>query len=264
MKYYLISVIIIAELTDWPDTTFIPGKYVMRTGKYDLKEIGSHFRIYGDFLYGTNYGSGHINDTFVATYNQAGTNVNYIHQHINNNIFKNVPALMDNIQRVTNHLRNKLIAINSRDLSRRVLTLVLSKENKPYHFDTEGNYWRTYWFIEKAHTYDITHNEQQAFQAARALGQFQRYLIDLPEPRLHETIPNFHNTPIRFAALEEAINQDTCNRAAKAQEEIEFASRYKSIAGKLIDLQKQDKISERITHNDTKLLQNEFLKKFCH
>jgi len=70
---------------------------------------------------------------------------------------------------------------------------------------------------------------------------------------LHETIPNFHNTPARFTALEEAISRDTFNRAAKAREEIEFAFRFKSMVGRLTDLQRQGKLSERVTHNDTKI-----------
>ncbi|MDH5405476.1 MAG: aminoglycoside phosphotransferase family protein [Candidatus Aminicenantes bacterium] len=225
----------------------------MKTKIHDLREIGSHFQICGDFVSGIAYGPGHINDTFAVTYNQAGTLVRYIHQRINHLIFKNVPALMENIHRVTNHLRSKFAALNCQHLSRRALTLVLTKDGKSYHVDGEGNYWRTYLFIEKAHTYDIIQNEQQAFQAARVLGQFQRYLADLPAPRLHETIPNFHNTPARFAALEEAINRDKFNRAESAREEIELSFRFKSIVGRLIDLQRQGKLPERVTHNDTKL-----------
>lgn len=225
----------------------------MKTKAYDLREIGSNFQIYGDFVSGATYGAGHINDTFAVTYNQAGTPARFIHQRVNHQIFKDVPALMDNIHRITEHLRSKLAAQNSQNLSRQVMTLVLTKNDKSYHLDAEGNYWRTYLFIEKAHTYDIIRHEQQAFQAARVLGQFQRHLADLPPPRLHETIPNFHNTPARFTALEEAISRDTFNRAAKAREEIEFAFRFKSMVGRLTDLQRQGKLSERVTHNDTKI-----------
>ena len=225
----------------------------MKTKTYDLREIGSHFQIYGDYLSGVSYGAGHINDTFAVTYNQAGTPIRYIHQRVNHQIFKDVPGLMENIHRVTEHLKSKLAALNSQDLSRRAMTLVLTKNDKPYHLDAEGNYWRTYFFIEKAHTYDIIHHKEQAFQAARVLGQFQRHLADLPAPRLHETIPNFHHTPARFGALQEAINQDSLNRAAKARKEIDIAFRFKSIVGRLIDLQRQRKLPERVTHNDTKI-----------
>jgi hypothetical protein len=220
---------------------------------YDLKKIGSNFLIYGDFVSGIPFGPGHINSTFAVTYNQRGTQVRYILQRINKKVFKDVPALMSNIYRVTNHLREKLRALDYQDISRRVLTLILTKGGKTYHVDDKDNFWRSYFFIEKARAYNIIRNEQHAFQAARMLGQFHRYLEDLPPPKLHEIIPDFHNTPARFAALEEAISRDTANRAEKAKKEIAFAFRFKPIVRRLIDLYDQEKIPERVTHNDTKL-----------
>ena len=49
---------------------------------------------------------------------------------------------------------------------------------------------------------------EQAFQAAKAFGRFQQMLVNLPAPRLHDTIPDFHHTPKRFMALEQAIALD--------------------------------------------------------
>ncbi len=225
----------------------------METSHYDLKKISSNFLIYGDFVSGIPFGPGHINSTFAVTYNQGETQARYILQRINNKVFTDVPALMSNIHRVTNHLREKLRALDYQDISRRVLTLILTKDGKTYHVDSEGNFWRSYLFIEKGHAYNIIRNEQHAFQAARMLGQFHRHLEDLPQPKLHEIIPDFHNTPARFAALEEAISRDTVNRAEKAKKEIAFAFRFEPIVRRLIDLYDQRKIPERVTHNDTKL-----------
>jgi Ser/Thr protein kinase RdoA (MazF antagonist) len=90
---------------------------------------------------------------------------------------------------------------------------------------------------------------QQAFQAARAFGRFQKLLADLPAPRLHDTIPGFHHTPQRFAKLEAAIAADPANRARLAESEIEFALNHKAMAGVLLAAG----LPERVTHNDTKL-----------
>jgi aminoglycoside phosphotransferase (APT) family kinase protein len=65
---------------------------------------------------------------------------------------------------------------------------------------------------------------------------------------LHETIPDFHNTPSRFAALEQAISEDVANRAAGAKAEIDFALAHESIVGILVSAN----LPERVTHNDTK------------
>ena len=170
----------------------------------------------------------------------------YIFQRINCGIFKNPVALMENIQRVTDHLRNK--CANLLDAHRRVLTLVPKPDGTPYHRDVEGNFWRAYIFIENARSFDVVESPRQAFQAAKAFGQFQTMLADLPAPRLHDTIPDFHHTPKRFAALKNAIQADTVNRAVLAQREIAFALRHEGICQQLLDA----KLPERVTHNDTK------------
>jgi hypothetical protein len=218
--------------------------------RHDVKSIGSQFQIFGEFITAEPYGSGHINDTYCATFRQGGATVRYIHQRINHKIFQQPVALMENIQRVTEHIRSKLSS--SPDLSRRVLTVIPTRDGKIFHVDPDGNYWRTYIFIEHAHTYDAVETTTQAFQAAAAFGRFQKQLADLPAPRLHDTIPGFHDTPRRFAALEKAIEADAAGRAKLAMAEIEFALRHKPMAAVLTDLQAKGLIPERTTHNDTK------------
>ena len=214
--------------------------------KYNLQTISSQFQIPGDFVSAQPYGSGHINDTFAVTYQQTTGSVRYLFQRINHHVFKNPVALMENIQRVTAHLRAKLAGQS--DLDRRTLTLIPTRTGPPYHRDEAGNYWRAYIFIEQARTYDAVESPQQAFAAAKAFGRFQKLLTDLPAPRLHDTIPDFHHTPKRFAALESAIAADSCNRAALAKDEIAFALEHQPITTVLINAG----LPERITHNDTK------------
>ena len=126
-------------------------------------------------------------------------------------------------------------------------------EWKPYVVDASGNYWRVYLFIENARSYDVLETEQQAYEAAKVFGQFQADLVDLPGPRLIETIPDFHNTPARVAALEKAIREDRCGRVASVRKEIDFVLSRREEAGRLLELNARGVIPERITHNDTKL-----------
>lgn len=221
--------------------------------KHDIRALARQFQIHGEFLSAEPNAIGHINDTYQAAYDQGGTRVQYIHQRVNHNVFKNPVALMDNVQRVTAHLARKLSAAGAADATRRALRLVPALDGAAYHRDAEGNCWRTYIFIEKARTYDAVETPQQAFEAARAFGRFQQLLVDLPGPRLHDTIPDFHHTPKRFAALEKAVAADAANRAGAARVEIEFARRHKPLTGVLLDLLQRGEIPERITHNDTKV-----------
>lgn len=218
---------------------------------YDLRAIISEFRLHGDFVAGERYGSGHINDTFAIQLSQAGTPVRYILQRINHNVFKQPTAVMENIERVTAHLGRKMAG--HPEGSRRVLTLVPARDGRPYVRDAAGNTWRCYLFIEKAATYDVITEVGQAEKAAAAFGAFQAMLVDLPGPRLNETIPNFHHTVSRFEAFERALAADTAGRARLCRPEIEFALARRALASALLDLQARGQVPERITHNDTKL-----------
>ncbi len=204
------------------------------------------FQIAGEFLSATPYGSGHINDSYCAVFDHAGRPVRIILQRINHNIFKNPVALMENVQRVTSHLATQVAG--APDSDRRVLTLIPARDGNAWHVDAEGNYWRGYHFIQRAHSYDAVETAQQAFEAAKAFGRFQQLLASLPSPRLHDTIPDFHHTPKRFSALQQAIASDVANRAVLARPEIEFALAHQSISGVLLDAN----LPERVTHNDTK------------
>ncbi|MGC3957780.1 MAG: aminoglycoside phosphotransferase family protein [Verrucomicrobiota bacterium] len=214
--------------------------------KHDVRAVARQFRIGGDFVSAAPYGSGHINDTYCVVFNQSGVTVRYIFQRINHNVFKNPIALMENIQRVTAHLQLKLAG--HADSSRRSLAVIPAADGRPHYYDEAGNYWRAYYFIEQARTYDAVETPAQAYEAAKAFGQFQKLLADLPAPRLHDTIPDFHHTPKRFAALERAIESDAANRAISAKSEIAFALRHKSMVSLLLDAD----LPERVTHNDTK------------
>ena len=214
--------------------------------KHDVRAIARHFQIHGEFLEAAPYGSGHINDTYCVTFDQGGTRVRYIFQRVNHNIFKNPVTLMENVQRVTAHLAAKVAG--QPEANRRVLTLIPARDGAAFYRDAEGNHWRVYVFVKKARTFDAVESAEQAFKAAKAFGQFQKLLADLPAPRLHDTIPDFHHTPKRFAALEKALTADVANRAKLAKPEIEFALNHKAICNVLLDA----KLPERVTHNDTK------------
>lgn len=222
------------------------GKKYKMMLKHDLRAVAREFQIHGEFMEAAPYGSGHINDTYCAAFNQGGTRVRYIFQRINHNIFKNPVALMENVQRVTAHLAGKVSG--EADANRRVLTLVPARDGAAFFRDAAGNVWRVYIFIEGARGYDAVENPAQALSAAQAFGRFQKLLADLPAPRLNDTIPDFHHTPKRFAALEKVIETDMTNRAKLAQPEIEFVLRHKAICRVLLDA----KLPERVTHNDTK------------
>ena len=68
-----------------------------------FKMVASAFQCPGVYMGEEPYGSGHINDTYKVSYDEAGREVHYILQRVNHNIFTDVPALMENIGHVTRH-----------------------------------------------------------------------------------------------------------------------------------------------------------------
>lgn len=218
----------------------------------DLAAVARGFPLLGRFRAGVPHGHGHINDTFAVTFDQAGTAVRYVFQRINQRIFKDIPALMENISRVTAHATLKS-AERGDDDARRALTLVPARDGKPYHRDDDGGWWRCYLFVEGAQTHDLIESPRQAREAARAFGEFQQLLVDLPGGRLHETIPDFHHTRGRFEKLQHALAIDAHGRAAQVAAEMAFVRSRESLVDCLLNLQQRGELPERITHNDTKL-----------
>ncbi len=217
-----------------------------------LQEISRQFQIYGEILHAETFKIGHINETYSATYDQGGMRVRYIHQKINKSVFKNPPAVMKNVMRVTTHIRRRLEAQDARDITRRSLIVIPTRDGQSFCRSSDGEYWRTFVFIEGVQTYESVQSPEQAFQAGRAFGEFQSLLVALPGDRLNETLLNFHHTRKRFTALQQAIQKDHYNRAQDAQKEIKFALQHEPLVDVILDAMARRKIPERITHNDTK------------
>ena len=214
----------------------------------DFADTFKLFAVRGRYESASPYGSGHINNTYLVNcVDEDNRPIRYIAQRINDNVFKDVLALSENVQRVTAHL-----AQESGEGSRQ-LNLLITPEGQACACDVHGKYWRVYDFIEGAHTVDRVTNEAQARETALAFGSFQARLATLPGERLKETIPNFHHTRSRFENFRQAVESDQLGRVAEVGPEIDFAFARESDADVLLDLLAAGEISERVTHNDTKI-----------
>jgi hypothetical protein len=218
-----------------------------------MHAIAARFQIDGTFVESAPYGTGHINDTYTASFDRAGAPARFLFQRINTTIFKDVDALMQNIIRVTEHVRSKLKAIPGADVARGTLTVIPTRDGRPYLRTAEGECWRCYVFIEGARTFDVLTKPRQAYEAARAFGRFQTMLADLPAPPLHEIIPFFHHTPRRLQTLEQAIAADIKNRAAACAAEIAFCRARTEAAAIVARELESGALPWRVTHNDTKI-----------
>jgi len=225
----------------------------MPSATLDFQKLCRHFNLKGNFISGAPYGNGHINDTYLLQMNNGGRIESWILQRINHNVFKNPAKVMDNIARVTQHIRKKLEDSNEPDVNRKVLTCMPASDGKYYYQDEAGSYWRAYIFIREAVSHDICSGPELAQEAARSFGRFQKLLSDFPAASLHETIPWFHHTPRRLATLEEAIKTDSAGRCTLAKPEIDFVMARRKLTVAITDPLENGIIKPRVTHNDTKM-----------
>lgn len=189
------------------------------------------------------YGSGHVNKTYLVI---TETGHRYTLQMIGP-AFKDVHALQDNVAAVIKHLHKKT------DEKHGALTLIPTTEGEDHYHAPNGKTWRIYEFIEDGLCLETPETPQDFYQAAIAFGTFQQQLNDFPAETLHETIPNFHNTPDRYRIFREVLEADPTGRAKDVAAEIAFVLEREEKAGQLIALLEAGKLPLRVTHNDTKL-----------
>lgn len=199
------------------------------------------------------FGNGHINDTFsVKCIEDDGSAVKYILQRINHEVFKKPYEVMENVVNITGYLKRKIIAADG-DPNRETVSFLPMPDGSYCYRDAIGSYWRSYRFIEDAVSFEQVERAEDFYQSAVAFGHFQKLLADFHADKLHETIKDFHNTPVRYAAFEKAASEDACGRADGVREEIEFIRQRKAELSVLMDLLREGRLPLRVTHNDTKL-----------
>jgi len=219
----------------------------------NVREIVCRFALEGVIETVETHAGGHINDSFRLTVRRVNGTARYLLQRLNGRVFSDPPQVMENIRRVTAHLAASLEAEGVLDAGRRLLTLVPATDSGSHVTDSQGDCWRLYPFIEETRTLLSVTRPAEAEAGGRAFGQFQRRLADFPRPRLAETIAGFHDTPLRYDALELAVSEDLSGRAGTARAEIEYAFSQRCLAPVLLEAWREGRIPERVVHNDAKI-----------
>lgn len=219
--------------------------------KYDLRKIYSSFLTEGSFSGAVSYGSGHIHDTFRVVTSEKDKD-DYILQRLNNKVFRNIPQLQENIERVTNHIHRKLLKVPGADIKRECLTMIHAEDGKTWMEDEDGNFWRMFVFIANHRVYDIVETTDKAFEGGKAIGRFQALLTDLPGKSLHETIPSFHDVEKRIDNFMNTLKKDPAGRVKETVRETDFILKRADDMRIIQKLGRDGKIPVRITHNDTK------------
>ena len=220
--------------------------------KTEVFNAASHFVYKGSAVSAEECKRGHINSTyFVVCEDGAGGLYKYVLQAINTEVFKHPEHVMSNMIKVTEHIKRKISA-SGEDVRQRVVNLVPVKSGGYSYKDDNGKVWRSYEYIAGENYQSADTPELMEF-VGRAFGEFQMQLSDFDAAKLYETIPNFHNTPVRLENLENAIKNDPLGRAKEVFREIEFIRARKDKCGYIMDGIRNGLLPIRVAHNDTKL-----------
>ena len=217
--------------------------------KAALQDIASHFALQGPIDSIDSLGDGFINDTFLIR--TAGNAPDYILQRKNKSIFPDVPGMMENIRKVTEHIRRRVIAEGG-DPMREAMTVVPTRDGKLYYVDPEGEYWAVTVYIADTVAYNKADSPELARKGGEGIGKFQAQLADFTEP-LVETIPGFHNIRYRFVQWDEALKRNAAGRVKDLATEIGWIESRRAEMLDFWKLVEDGTIPTRVTHNDTKI-----------
>ena len=221
-----------------------------------ILEIASHFCLNGTPVSVKELTAGNINTTYRLDMGTEPDAPSYVLQRINTGAFRDPVALMENVRRVTSHIRAGLEA-EGRSVDRRVLCFAKADNGTflytaPAGTAGEGT-WRAYRHVDDATAYDRLDSPAPFYEAGRGFGEFQTRLADFPADELTETIPHFHDTPYRYETFLRSVETDRAGRAAEVAEEIEFVRSRRRMMGSIVDRLASGELPLRVTHNDTKV-----------
>ncbi|MFD2825019.1 phosphotransferase enzyme family protein [Leeuwenhoekiella polynyae] len=196
------------------------------------------------------FSSGHINDTYLI---RTAEQQHFVLQRINDEVFDNVQALVNNKVKVSKHLASKLFRLTAEEKYRRVLTFLPTKMGAYYYQDSESKFWNLTYYISKSISYDTVSNKEIAYEGGKLFGKFISQTSDFDASELVEIIPGFHDVKRRLLQFEQAKRKASADRLKKANTQI---LRVEALQEEMVILQclkDEGKIPNRVTHNDTKI-----------
>ncbi len=203
----------------------------------DLRRIVDRFLGEGDTFVAP-FGNGLINRSFLIERDGE----KYTLQEINTGVFSRPILMMDNIVKVTDHVGKKSTTVRP-----------LRATDGNYYVD-DGGFYRLMTYVDGEVKESITSPDDMEV-TGKGFGLFQHYLTDFPY-RLHDTIPDFHNTPVRYANFLKSVKKADLVSSERIKNCSELIEGYLSLSylnDTVVAPLNLGLIPTRVTHNDTKI-----------
>ncbi|MBO4409547.1 MAG: aminoglycoside phosphotransferase family protein [Spirochaetales bacterium] len=186
-------------------------------------------------------GSGSCSGSVSGSFAGSG---DYIFQKVNTSVFREPRKVMHNIAAVASHMRT-----HHPDIA--CPSFLAAADGKNF-LETGDGFWRVCPLIE-SETFLNTTDTAVVRKHGAAFGSFLRSLSDMDPALLETTIPDFHNTTLRFAGLESDFGNDVLKRASGCEKEVHYVLSMRDKACILDRLHSEGRLPLRVVHNDTKL-----------
>ena len=219
-----------------------------------IKKILENYEIPGKLESIKEYNVGNINKTYIIEYDNEGKREKYLVQKINTLVFNNPYILMDNIEKVTSYLKNKMNEYE--DKEHKVLSIIKTVKDDSLCKISNGDnisYFRIYNFIDNSISYDYSTDNKIVYNTGKAFGNFNKLLNEYPINTLEETIIDFHNTQKRLEKFLYDIEKDSFKRVNGVKKEIKEILKKSKICSIITKELDERNIPYRVTHNDTKV-----------
>jgi hypothetical protein len=207
---------------------------------FSVHEVANAFLCYPSAETIPNLGNGHINDTFLASDKNTGTQI--VLQRINTHVFREPDKVVENHLIIYNHLISQPSGL-------KLLQPIVSQSGDYLFIDSPGNAWRAVKYIPDTFAIESASSTDIIYPAAKILGLYLRELSTLSAKKLYDTIPNFHNSILRTRAFSYAVKWGKPERIKEAKKEIQWVREHQSIFIKITRLY----LPSRAVHNDAKI-----------
>jgi Ser/Thr protein kinase RdoA (MazF antagonist) len=194
------------------------------------------------------YGQGLINDTYRVALT-GGNGKSALLQRLNRRAFPEPERIMRNLKILAAHTAKKPAPT---DLH--FPAFYSARDGRDYVKDAQGEFWRAMEFIENTQSLGVLTRPEQAGEVGRALARFHSLFADLDVNALSVTRPGFHQTPLYFARLQEAVAKHaSAAHDAAVRESIDFVNARKPVVGILEEAKAQNRLTLSVIHGDPKL-----------
>ncbi len=189
-------------------------------------------------------GNGLINQSFRVTSKMNGNS--FLLQRMNQSVFQHPEKVQANYEKLWKYLQEE-------ETGYFIPEPKYFADNTTFYYDSAGNCWRVFEFVEGTETHTVAENTAQARMVAETFASFTASFRNLNCDELYITIPGFHDLSLRFKQFSETLHKRNYERLVKAApliEELRQRERYVSFYEVIIE---SEEFPLRVMHHDAKI-----------